>query len=131
LPQKLKKVISGYNVMRQRGIVLSKNDALKPENKDKVLINTAIYMKEFKYKQIKRFKIGDAVLIRNENKLNKIDNEFKERGSISEVLEKDKYVVKNRLGKNLLRHGSQLRIYPGDVGCDDTNKVSYKERSFL
>ncbi|KRH91851.1 putative LTR transposable element, partial [Pseudoloma neurophilia] len=116
LPGKVKRVIKAYNIMRHRGIGMSPNEAVKPENREIVLENSEKYRKEFKERKIERFNEGDAVLIRNENKKNKMDDEFKVEGKIEKILDTDKYLVKDKLGKEFLRHGSQLRIFPGDVG---------------
>ena len=80
---------------------MAPNEAVKPENREKVLENSGKYKKEFKEKLIEGFDQGEALLIRNENKKNKMDDEFKVEGKIVKILAKDKYLVQDKLGKQL------------------------------
>lgn len=116
LKQKLPKVVAAYNASKHRGIDMPPEEALKPENWALVKQAEMKYRKELKNKPIQQFYPGNAVLIRNENKRSKIDAEFKDIGTVKEVINRDTYIIEKNGGKFLRRHGSQLRIWPRDVG---------------
>ncbi|KRH91753.1 hypothetical protein M153_27896000527, partial [Pseudoloma neurophilia] len=79
LPGKVKRFIKAYNTMKHRRVGMSPNEAMKPENREKVLQNSEKYREEFKETQIEGFNVGDAVLIRYENKKNMTDDEYKSK----------------------------------------------------
>ena len=115
LKVKLNRALQSYNATFHRGINTTPTEACEPENFNKVLTHTEKYAKEFKERQPQTFRVGDKVIIKNETKINKNDDEFKIRGKISEILEHNSYSVKLKDGKTLKRHASHLRIWPGDV----------------
>ena len=118
LKVKLSKVINAYNNSKHRGIGMSPNKALIKENYEAVRLKSKEYSREFKPVKHKRYNIGDNVILKNELKLNKNDDEFKRLGTISDVLENDNYVIKTKNNKMLTRHSTQLKVWPGDVGFE-------------
>jgi predicted transcriptional regulator len=61
--------------------------------------------------------VGDSILLRNEFKKKKMDDEFKEEGVIQNKEENDVYEVLTKKGATLRRHVTQLRRFEkGDVG---------------
>jgi hypothetical protein len=108
---KLNKIVENYNNMVHRGIGMCPNDAMKCENFERVRKNEELYSKEFKriHKQAESFKIGNEVLIRNEIKKNKMEDEFSEKGIIIKHEYGDVYQVKLCEGDVVRRHASQIR----------------------
>jgi hypothetical protein len=120
---KLSRIVENYNSMVHRGTGFSPNDAVKRENWSKVKINTKKYNEEFKRKVSKceKFYQEENVLIRNEHKKCKMDDEFSERGKITKRLYGDVYEVKTELGVKIKRHASQLKPFKkGEVVCRET-----------
>jgi Reverse transcriptase (RNA-dependent DNA polymerase)/RNase H-like domain found in reverse transcriptase/Integrase core domain/Aspartyl protease len=120
----LKEVIASYNMTFHRGIGMTPNDAEQPKNRSEVLKKQEEYAKEFskrlsKYESIK---MNDKVLIKNENKENKMDNEFDQSGIVTCILGNDTYEVKSGRHK-FVRHASQLKRLGGGM-LDDTHPVS-------
>ena len=95
--------------MCNRGIGMTPNEAQLAENKGKVLRKSEIYRKEFKEKTFIKYKKGEEVIVRNELKGNKMDDEYKEIGTIEESLEHNAYSIKLKDGSKIKRHSSQLR----------------------
>jgi hypothetical protein len=89
---KLQGIIDNYNNSFHRAIGMTPNLALDIKNHEKVKIASSKYAKEFKIKrgQIPTFKIGQKVIVRNEIKENKNDDEFKGVGEVEEILDKKK-----------------------------------------
>ena len=54
--------------------------------------------------------------MRNEQKTCKNDDEFKDLGKIVAILENDNYKVQGKGSRELIRHVTQLRVWPGSVG---------------
>jgi transposase InsO family protein len=77
----LSKVLENYNHLRHRGINMSTNEAIKEQNWVKVKKYTENYKKEYaRYnKAEKSYEIGENILFKNENRLNKMDDEFGSR----------------------------------------------------
>ena len=73
-----------------------------------VIRNSKKYESEFKQREWAKFHIGDKILIKNESKKNKMDDEFKEDGIIVEICPHDSYYVETVIGKRLFRHASHL-----------------------
>lgn len=113
--------------MRHRGIGTSPRKVLNSENWNEVRKHTEKYIKEFETKQSPVFTVGQIVLIKNENKQNKMDDEYKEMGEIIQCL--DHHVCNLKMGdsKVFLRHSSHLRLWPGDV--DQKHPISIKKIS--
>ena len=105
----LNRIIENYNNIVHRGIGMSPNEATREENFKKVLENQEKYKKEFKPKRFKVFNIGDSVLIKNECKGDKMQDEFKEKGKIKTRLKHNAYEILLEDGSMLRRHSSQLR----------------------
>jgi hypothetical protein len=119
---KLKKVIDVYNKSYHRAIGMSPNEACMVENKEKVINTYKNYAKEFRSqkKQNEKLKIGDVVLIKNELKANKMQDEFEMKGKIEKNVYGDVYLVFTKEGKTIQRHISQLRRFcEGDVDVSD------------
>ncbi|KRH94226.1 putative transposable element [Pseudoloma neurophilia] len=117
--QKINKIISSYNDLTHRGLGMSPNQALLPKNYDKVLQNSLKYAKEFKEGTFHEFNIGDSVIIKNENKNDKMDDEYKQ---IGKVIRKDihhSYRIQLEDGSILKRHSLHLKIWPGHVRQND------------
>ena len=47
-----------------------------------------------------------------------------------EVLEHYRYIVKPEFTRKILRHGSQLRVWPGDVGSYSEKRTNKNETDF-
>ncbi|KAG0437574.1 Pol polyprotein [Dictyocoela muelleri] len=107
---KLKMVIKNYNMnMIHRGTGFTLEKALLSENMESVLDNSRKYEKEFKFKNLSKFNLNDEVLIRNEIKKSKMDNEFYKRGIVVKKIRNNTYKILFRDGKELIRHSSQLK----------------------
>lgn len=111
--QKLAKIVENYNNLKHRALGMSPNDALKPENYDKIKKREESYEKEFikKYGTMETFAENDKVLIRNEIKQTKMDDEFKELGVIIKDEGRNIFTVKKENGSVIRRHASQLRKF--------------------
>lgn len=118
LKTKLGKIVCVYNESYHRGVNMSPNDALNPENLNKVFEHQEKYATEFKRFKSKceSFNVGDAVLIKNEQRRTKMDKEFNKRGTVVKHLYGNVYEVKDSGGRTTLRHSSQLRGI-GEGGC--------------
>ena len=55
------------------------------ENHSKLLEHSKKYAAEFQKREWNKFNIGDKVLMKNELKLNKMDDEYKEEGIVIEI----------------------------------------------
>ena len=83
------------------------------------------YAEEFKIKnKCKVFDVGQEVLIKNEAKENKMDKEYKQHAVVVANEKRDVYLIRNNYGKILRRHGSQLRVWPGNVGYGKSDSIS-------
>lgn len=111
----LAKIIRNYNNILHRGIGMSPNDAMLPENKLKVLENSIKYAKEFKryFRKHEKFKIGQKVILKNELRSTKMEPEFKGEATIIKDLGKDKYIVKLKNGKEFIKHATQMKCLSG------------------
>lgn len=89
---------------------MSPNDANMEENHPNVIKQQETYTKEFgdNRRNIESLNSGDKVLIKNEVKSNKMDNEFESEGEIIKRLSDNTYRVKVN-SKRLIRHTSQLK----------------------
>ena len=87
------------------------NEAVRVENHASVLAHQAKYAKEFRgVRRMELFREGDAVLIRNEHKSDKRDDESREEGLVEKCLGHDRYRVKKfQDGATVERHALQLR----------------------
>ena len=92
------------------------NLAAMKENHSEVLEHSKKYAAEFQKREWNKFNIGDKVLMKNELKLNKMDDEYKEEGIVIEIRNHDSYMIETNKGNKLIRHASHLRLKPGDVG---------------
>jgi hypothetical protein len=108
---KLKTIIENYNNAYHRGIGMSPNSACLPENETIVLENSIKYEKEFKEKKCFEFKVGNKVLLKNENKRTKMDDEFSEEGTIKNKIGNNIYEIIFSNGKTTKRHASQLKLF--------------------
>ena len=106
---KLKKIIENYNLMIHRAIGLAPSEARKKENWKIIEKTQENYAKEFKEKKHKLRDLGEFVLIKNEKRKDKMDDEFTRKGKISKILEHNAYEVLLEDGSVLKRHSSQLR----------------------
>lgn len=122
LKKSLGKIVEAYNNSIHRGIGISPKEALNKDNYEKVREHQKNYAKEFgEFKRKKNhLKEGQKVLLRNELKTTKMDDSFKELGTIVSYEGNGIYKVKTNEGRELTRHDFQLReFYKGDVGDDD------------
>ena len=110
IKKRLAKAIEAYNKSFHRGIGMAPIEAMSRENRVKVLKYADKYSKEFKQRKIRQFDIGDQVYIRNETKANKMDEEYKMKGTIIHREGTNCYKVRNEKGKIIRRHGTQLKI---------------------
>jgi transposase-like protein len=113
LKRKLVKIVENYNNLVHRGVGMTPAEALKEENINKVKEWSNKYKQEFKTKKkINKLEINDHVLIRNEVRRSKMDDEFEKRGIVKRILDNDIYevsVVNKKLkNENIRRHISQL-----------------------
>lgn len=113
----LKEIVNSYNNIPHRGIGITPNEAVKPENFEFVKLHQEKYKKEFsrKDKRMVSLNVGDSVLLRNEFKKKKMDDEFKEEGVIQKKEENDVYEVLTKNGATLRRHVTQLRRFERGV----------------
>ena len=125
----LKKVVDTYNEYKHRAIGMKPNEAIKIENRKRVLENIEKYKKEFKELKFKPFKVGDTVLIKNEFKKDKMDKEFKDVGKIIEVDGKNillklkiakilfkNIIYKQEFGQGLLyHHETKYKLFHVDI----------------
>jgi hypothetical protein len=111
LKKNLKRIIENYNNLEHRALGMSPNEAIKKENWSRVKEYEKHYKKEFaKYsKKEVQFKINDRVLLRNEFKNCKMDNEFQDEGKIIKREYGDVYQVKMNDGSVVRRHAAQLK----------------------
>ncbi|KAG0440539.1 hypothetical protein DMUE_1669 [Dictyocoela muelleri] len=117
--EKLKDVLEVYNTkVNHRGLRVTPEKALLDENRDIILNKIKKYETEFKNKKkLETFQIDQKVLIKNETRKNKMEKEFNRLGTIVSKEGKNAYLVRFKNDKILLRHSSQLRAWPGNVGC--------------
>ncbi|KAG0420594.1 hypothetical protein EQH57_0083 [Dictyocoela roeselum] len=109
---------------------MTPENALLDKNRDEVIKISRIYKKEFKSNvKPECFKIGEKVLIKNETRKNKMEKEFNKLGVIKSKVGNNAYNVKFPNNKVLLRHTSQLRGWPGDVGCQ--SEMTSKDKRFF
>lgn len=106
---------------------MSPNEATMESNRENVLEASAKYGREFVERPVKKFEQGDTVLISNETKADKMDDEFSEQGKVCRVLENDTYEVEIGHEKFLRGHGSQLRIWPGMLVIEVTNEIIFMD----
>ncbi|KAG0419783.1 hypothetical protein EQH57_0401 [Dictyocoela roeselum] len=113
-------ILDAYNnKLIHRGLGVTPANALLPENRLKVLSKSMSYKNEFKnIGNLEIFEINQKVLIRNETKSSKMDKEFYKLGHIVSIVGNNSYIVKVK-DKTMLRHSSQLKAWPGNVGCFD------------
>lgn len=105
----LKRIINRYNETEHRALGMSPKEAMKGENREGLLERQEKYKNEFKEKKLRKYEIGSKVLIKNEQKKDKMDDEFRESGEIRKALNHDAYEVLLEDGSMLRRHSSQLR----------------------
>jgi hypothetical protein len=89
------------------------------KNWNAVRENALKYKNEFKpkIKNFEAYRPGEKVLIRNEHKCGKMDDDFSENGVVERKLYGDVYAVRNEKGLTIKRHVSQLkRLKDGEVG---------------
>ncbi|KAI5151864.1 hypothetical protein ENBRE01_2444 [Enteropsectra breve] len=108
---KLGKIIDKYNNIKRRGIGMSPVEAKNEENREQVIKNSLKYSKEFKVGLGKKekFTVGQKVILRNEQKAGKMDDEFKEKGKVILELAKGAYKILTNDGNMMIRHNSQLK----------------------
>lgn len=95
--------MEGYNKTFHRGIGMTPLEASITANYPRVKQNEIKYKKEFKQskRKTRELLVGEIVYIRNENKPNKMDNEFKEKGTILKIFGNDKFEIKTEKEKFL------------------------------
>jgi hypothetical protein len=120
---KLNKIIENYNNCYHRALRMSPNDAVQNKNKDEVLKNVPKYKKEFKKQRNKKsFVLNQNVLVKNETKRTKMDEEFNGEGIIIERMSGKTYKVKMKNGNCIVRHVSQLKDFSRGK-LDQENKM--------
>ncbi|KRH92306.1 LTR retrotransposon, partial [Pseudoloma neurophilia] len=115
LKDKLKQVVGQYNDSFHRGIGMSPYDALKVECHDQVKCNARKYAAEFTHDANERFEIGEQVLIRNENKIDKMDKEFIGKAIVIDIIGYNKYLIKDGNSIESVKHPIQLKKCKGGV----------------
>ncbi|KAG0441486.1 hypothetical protein DMUE_1021 [Dictyocoela muelleri] len=114
--------------MKHRSHKLTPSEALKSENRETVIRNLYKYKNEFKKNNIERFYLYQDVIIKNELKKTKMDLEYKKIGKVMKILSNNTYEIELKDGKTYIRHGSQIKPWPGNVGC---NNITYNMISEL
>jgi hypothetical protein len=109
----LKEIIKNYNNIRHIGINMSPEEAMKKENWGKVLANQKTYEKEFKItkKKCKKFEIGDQVLVKNDTKSGKMEDEFSMKAIVKKKCGENSYDVENDSKEMFRRHASNLERF--------------------
>ncbi|MGL5706922.1 MAG: reverse transcriptase domain-containing protein [Aeromonas sp.] len=109
----LQNIIGNYNNIKHRAIGMTPNEACKEENWSKVKVNEIKYKQEFekRNKKEKKYEIGDRVLIKNEHRKTKMDDEFHKEGNVEKLVHENVYLIKDKDGKMIKRHASQLRAF--------------------
>lgn len=110
--QTLYDVVNQYNSTIHRGIGMTPDDAIKSENRSKVIENQNKYAQKFvkKPKTVKDpLDYGCKVLVRNETKKTKMEPEFHQEGFITKVISDSTYEVETSNGNRINRHISQLK----------------------
>ncbi|KAG0437706.1 Pol polyprotein [Dictyocoela muelleri] len=117
--KRLENVLTIYNTrVTHRGLGITPENALLKENKDLILNKSKTYEKEFKKNNnLEVFQIKQKVLIKKDTRKTKMDKEFDRSGKIVSREGNNSYCVRLNNNKVLLRHATQLRGWPGDVGC--------------
>lgn len=107
----IKRIVYNYNNIPHRAIGMSPNDAMNPLNWERVAEHTLKYSKEFLKgsKVVTKFNDGEKVLIRNEFKTNKMDDEFRETGTIVKNEYGNIYEILDKNGCRIRRHAAQIR----------------------
>ena len=113
---KLTGIVGSYNDSKHRGIGMCPNEAMREENFLAVKKMTNSYKREFKSVSLRKFNVGDSVILRNENRSGKNDDELKMTGRVTEICKNNTYKVKCKGKKELVRHATQMRVWPRDVG---------------
>ncbi|KAG0434788.1 hypothetical protein DMUE_5024 [Dictyocoela muelleri] len=83
------------------------------KNRNLVINNSSKYSKEFKYKNLEEFNSNQKVIIRNKTKRTKMENEFRDISVIIKKLINNTYEIMYDSGKTFIRHGSQIKTWPG------------------
>lgn len=100
LKAKLGKVVDAYNGTRHRAVGMSPNEAIKEENTGRVKMAQDHYRGEFKSRgKIEELEIGQLVLIRNEHKRAKSNDECGGSGKVMEKLLNNIYLVQPEGGE--------------------------------
>lgn len=110
---KLQKVVDGYNQSIHRAISISPNEAVSESNWGQVIRSIESYKREFRFKELPKLKQDQDVYIRNEVMKSKDEKSYNRTGIVIKALERDTYLIKDKTGKQHLRHFSQLKDRPG------------------
>jgi hypothetical protein len=104
-------VIENYNNNFHRGLGMSPNDAMIPENQERIRANESKYCKEFKVGKKEYFEIGERVFIKNECRNSKNEDLFSIEGVITDNVSGSIWKVRTTDGKEFTRHASQLKRF--------------------
>ena len=90
---------------------MTPKEALIPERFEQVLSNKEKYLSEFGrgQKNVKKFNIGDAILIKSEVRKSKQDKLFKLKAKVTAIMPNNTYGVMADNGKSYIRHIKQIK----------------------
>ncbi|MGL5708136.1 MAG: reverse transcriptase domain-containing protein [Aeromonas sp.] len=126
LKVKLEGIIKNYNNLKHRAIGCSPIEALREDKRKMINEHTKKYAKEFNIRKgrMKSFEVGDSVIIKNEFKTKKMQDEFVETGIVKEVIRENKYLIKLKKGNDVVRHATQLKLFKdGEVVTNDVLNI--------
>jgi hypothetical protein len=126
----LEKVVEMYNKTFHKGIKMMPLEAVKEENWKRVREAVKTYQEEFvrKERRYDRFKVGNIVMLRNENRKDKMEEYFKQKGRVVEDYGNDCYKVRLINGKEFKRHALQFKLLEeGDVGCKPLSVLNQRK----
>lgn len=115
---RLTKIVEVYNDNYHRGIGMSPKEAFKSVNHNKVKKWGYKHAKEFSSRNMDKLSVGTKVILRNENRRTKMDKEYGQLGEILKSCNNYVYIIAIKDGKNVERHQTQFKTWPGNVGDD-------------
>ena len=126
----ISRIVDAYNNTIHRGIGMTPEGANKEQNIKLVKQKETKYKREFRPKRyyVPKLKLGDIVLIRNENTSGKMADQFGDEGKVAEVKLGNVYelLVKGQNNKStrIRRYISQLRpVEEREVGSIHPNRM--------
>lgn len=108
LKDNLSVIIENYNNILHRALGTTPNEALRPENRERINKRIERYKKEFNEEHQRSYKIDDKVLVKDETRKTKDSPWYKEKGKIIRK-KNNKYEIILGNNKKIIRHASQLK----------------------